>query len=130
MEPTVGGARSQSGIAEAQALGPELRWLKCWNSGCSAVQFRAEPQPPGTEFLDAETQRQKSQPKSVNARRDQNPGNERPQIPAETPYSGFYRKRAVCGDWMVVEAVICEPVSIKFPAKQGKNREIPGFSAI
>jgi hypothetical protein len=33
---------------------------------------------PGTEFLDAETRRQKSQPKSVNAGRDQNPaGNPR-----------------------------------------------------
>jgi hypothetical protein len=67
--------------------------------------FALKTRPPGTEFLDAETQRQKSQPKSVNARRDQNPGNERPQIPAETPYSAFYRKRAVCGDWMVVDAV-------------------------
>jgi hypothetical protein len=30
---------------------------------------------------------------------------------------------------LVVEAVICEPVSIEFPAKQGKNREISCFSA-
>src|SRR5258705_1748420 len=42
MEPTVRGARPQSGIAAAPAQGLELRWLKCWNSGCSAVKLRAE----------------------------------------------------------------------------------------
>jgi hypothetical protein len=31
--------------------------------------------------------------------------------PAETPYLASYRKRAVCGDWMVVCAVRYEPVS-------------------
>src|SRR6266576_1554063 len=36
------GARPQSGIAAAPAQGLELRWLKCWNSGCSAVKLRAE----------------------------------------------------------------------------------------
>ncbi len=95
--------------------------------GCRAVQPCAQPRPPGTEFLDAETKRQKSSFKRANARRDQNPGTEWPEIPAETRYSASCRKRAVCGDWMVVEAVLCEPVSIKFPAKQGKNREIPSF---
>src|SRR5258706_14691377 len=65
----------------------------------------------GTEFLDAETGRQKSQPKSVNAGRDQNPGSERPEIRAETRYLASCRKRAVCGDWMVGDAVGLEPVS-------------------
>src|ERR1700688_2983945 len=80
-------------------------------TGAVRSNFALKTRSPGTEFLDAETQRQKSQPKSVNARRDQNPRNERPQIPAETPYSAFYRKRGVCGDWMVVCAVRYEPVS-------------------
>jgi hypothetical protein len=62
--------------------------------------------PPGTEFLDVETRRQKSPPKWVNARRDQNPGCEWPEIRAERPYLASYRKRAVCGDWMVAEAVL------------------------
>ena len=51
--------------------------------------------------MDAETGRQKSPPKRVSAHRDKNPGNEWPEIPAETPYLASYRKRAVCGDWMV-----------------------------
>ena len=55
----------------------------------------------GTEFLDAETKRQKSLLKCANAYRDQNPGTDWPEIPAETPYLASYRKRAVCGDWMV-----------------------------
>ena len=70
---------------------------------------------PGTEFLDAETGRQKSPLKCVNAYRDQNPGIERPEIPVETPYSAAYRKRAVCEDWMVVCAVRYEPVSTGYP---------------
>src|SRR5258706_10345725 len=74
----------------------------------SAVQPCAQPRPPGTEFLDAETKRQKSSFKRANARRDQNPGTEWPEIPAETRYSASCRKRAVCGDWMVVCAVTCE----------------------
>src|SRR5258708_8513628 len=66
--------------------------------GCSAVQPCAQPRPPGTEFLDAE-KRQKSSFKRANARRDQNPGTEWPEIPTETRYSASCRKRAVCGDW-------------------------------
>ena len=76
-----------------------------------ALGLRAGPQPPGTEFLDAETKRQKSSFRRANARRDQNPGTEWPEIPAETRYSASCRKRAVCGDWMVVSAVRYEPVS-------------------
>ncbi len=34
-------------------------------------------------------------------------------MPAETPYLTSCRKRAVCGDWMVVCAVRYEPVSIR-----------------
>jgi hypothetical protein len=33
------------------------------------------------------------------------------EIPAETPYLASYQNRAVCGDWMVVEAVLFKPVS-------------------
>jgi hypothetical protein len=50
--------------------------------GCSAVQLCARPRPPGTEFLDAETKRQKSPFRRANDRRDQNPGIEWPEIPA------------------------------------------------
>jgi len=46
--------------------------------------------------LDAETKRQKSSFKRANARRDQNPGNEWSEIPAETPYLALCRKHAVC----------------------------------
>jgi hypothetical protein len=101
--------------------------LRCWGNGgpkvgiTGAVQsnFALKPRLPGTEFLDAETGRQKSPLKCANAYRDQNPGSEWPEIPAETSYLASYRKRAVCKDWMV-EAVghklathqpVIEPVS-------------------
>jgi len=71
--------------------------------------------------LDAETRRQKSPPKWVSAHRDKNPGNEWPEIPAETPYLALCRKRAVCKDWMVVSAVRYEPVSKGKIAITGKN---------
>ncbi len=92
-------------------------------TGACAVGLHAQGWPPGTEFLDAETGRQKSPPKWVNAGRDQNPGCEWPEIPAERPYLASYRKRAVCGDWMVVCAVICEPVSLLFGQYQGDFRK-------
>ena len=88
-------------------------------TGAVRSNFVLKARLPGTEFLDAETGRQKSPLKCANARRDQNPGSEWPEIPAETPYSESYRKRAVCEDWMV-EAVghklathhpVIEPVS-------------------
>jgi hypothetical protein len=66
-------------------------------TGASAVELRAQARPLGTEFLDAETGRQKSPLKCVNARRDKNPRSEWPEIPAETPYLAFYRKRAITG---------------------------------
>src|SRR6266404_5286473 len=75
----------------------------------------APTRPPGTEFLDAETGPQISPPKWVSAHRDKNPGNEWSEIPAETPYLALCRKHAVCKDWMVVCAVVCEPVSAAIP---------------
>src|SRR6266404_3249632 len=84
----------------------------------------APTRPPGTEFLDAETGPQISPPKWVSAHRDKNPGNEWSEIPAETPYLALCRKHAVCKDWMVVRAVICEPVSTRqFPAIREFYRE-------
>ena len=59
-------------------------------------KLRAQPQLPGTEFLDAETKRQKSSFKRANARKDENLRVEWPEIPAGTPYLAPYRKRAVC----------------------------------
>ena len=80
-------------------------------TGAVRSNFVLKARLPGTEFLDAETGRQKSPLKCANVGRDQNPRSEWPEIPAETPYSESYRKRAVCEDWMVVEAVRYEPVS-------------------
>jgi hypothetical protein len=88
-----------------------------------AVGLRAQSRLPGTEFLDAETKRQKSPRKCANACRDQNPRREGPEIPAETPYLASYRKREVCKDWMVVCAARYEPVSLLFGQKQGDFRE-------
>jgi hypothetical protein len=65
----------------------------------------------GTEFLDAETGRQKSSRKSPNACRDQSAGSKWPEIPAEAPYLASTRERVARGDWVVVCAVIYEPVS-------------------
>jgi hypothetical protein len=73
--------------------------------------FALKARLPGTEFLDAETGRQKLPLKCASAHGDQNPGIEWPEIPAETPYFASYRNRTVCGDWMVVCAVRYEPVS-------------------
>jgi hypothetical protein len=82
-------------------------------AGASAVGLRAQARPPGTEFLDAETGRQKSSLRLSNAHRDKNLRIERPEIPAETPYLASYQKGAVCEDWMVVFAVKYEPVSTR-----------------
>jgi hypothetical protein len=79
-----------------------------------------ETWPPGTEFLDAETGRQNWCTNATTARRDQNPRNERPEIPAETPYLASCRNRAVCEDWVVVCAVICKPVSMATSRLLGK----------
>src|SRR5258708_24903308 len=81
----------------------------------SAVGFRARARPRVTEFLDAETGRQKSPPKWVSGHRDKITGNKGSEIPAETRYLASGRKRSVCEDWMVVCAVVCEPVSAAIP---------------
>ena len=83
------------GIIAAAAHDPELRVQ-------IAVELRAQARPPGTEFLDAETGRQKPPLKRTNTHRDQNPGIEWPEIRAETPYLASYRKRVVCKGWVVV----------------------------
>jgi hypothetical protein len=70
-------------------------------AGARAADFAPKAWPPGTDFLDAETGRQKPALKYVSARRDQSPTTEWPKIPAETSYSAAYRKGAVCEDWMV-----------------------------
>src|SRR4029077_16581114 len=68
----------------------------------------------------------------ANVGRDQSSGIEWPKIPAETTYLASYRKRVVCKDWMVVCAVICEPVStsnsLLRAVLQGIFREIRGFA--
>ena len=55
-------------------------------------QLRAQSPLLGTEFLDAETGRQKSSLRLSNAHRDKNLRIERPEIPAETPYWRRIRK--------------------------------------
>jgi hypothetical protein len=40
----------------------------------------------------------KNRRENLNAFRDQNPRNEWPEMPVETPYLTSCRKRAVCGD--------------------------------
>jgi len=100
-------------------------------AGARAADFAPKAWPPGTDFLDAETGRQKSALKYVSARRDQSPASEWPKIPAETPYSASYRKRAVCEDWMV-EVVghklathhpVVEPVSAAEPGTEISDAE-------
>src|SRR6202022_3261500 len=124
---------ASTGIAAAQPKISNYSNAKGRFTGACAVGLHAQSWPLGTEFLDAETGRQKSPPKCVNARRDQNPGCEWPEIPAETPYLASYRKRAVCGDWMVVCAVPCEPVSasqsLLFPViRIFSGTRIPAFA--
>src|ERR1700675_1157639 len=109
--PGSGRGLPKTGIFQISA-GDYRRFPSCSGQfGRSTVRLHAQPRLPGTEFLDAETGRQKPPPKCANAHRDQNPGIESPEMPAETPYWTSCRTRAVCGDWMVVCAVICEPVS-------------------
>src|SRR6476659_8552302 len=124
MEPTVRSARTQSRIAAAPAREPELRQRKTRNTASTAVRLRAQPRPPGTEFLDAETGRQKSPQRRLNACRDQNPRNERPEIPAETPCLVSCRKPAVYEDWVVetvgLELVTHQPV---IEPVSGQSRE-------
>ena len=103
-----GSLRHSDSIRNSSNTGPESRNMVAQKSELRP-QIRSGPcgqgRQPGTEFLDAETGRQKPQPKCANAPRDQNPGIDWPEMPAETPYLTSYRKRAVCGDWMVAVAV-------------------------
>ena len=48
-------------------------------------RLRAQHGSPGTEFLDAETERQKPPPKGTNARRDKNRGIEWQKSPQKRP---------------------------------------------
>ena len=98
---------------------PELPRRKTRNYGCKCGRISCRSRPPGTEFLDAETGRQKPPPKRLSAHRDQSPRSKWPEIPGETPYFASYRNRAVREDW-VVEVVghklkthhpVIEPVS-------------------
>src|SRR5258707_3633562 len=93
----------------------ELRRPKSRNYGCSAVQLRAQSPAAGNGIFGCRDRAPKSPLKCGNVGRDQNPRSEWPEIPAETPYSESYRKRAVCEDWMMVWAVVCEPVSAEIP---------------
>src|SRR5258708_37790491 len=101
---------------------------KSRNYGCSAVQLRAQSPAAGNGIFGCRDRAPKSPLKCGNVGRDQNPRSEWPEIPAETPYSESYRKRAVCEDWMVVCAVRCEPISeAKIPItgkNTGKNAKI------
>ena len=109
------GARDQVTVTVGREEATDFKDASNHHAAChkAAIGDLISPSsgPPGTEFLDAETGRQKQSAKRANARRDQNPGSERSEIPAETPYLASYRKRAVCGDWMVAQAVGYEPVS-------------------
>ena len=73
---------------------------------------------PGRRERNFWMQRHGTKNRRSNARalsRDQNPRNEWPKIPAETPYLALSPTSAVCEGWVVVCAVICEPVSGKIP---------------
>jgi hypothetical protein len=97
----VGSLRRSGSIRNSCSDGPRSRitLVQSWNPCARAVNFAPKVHPPRTEFLDAETGRQKPPLKCADAHRDQNPGIEWPEIPAETPYLTSYGKRAVCGDW-------------------------------
>src|SRR5216684_4290295 len=107
--------RPQSRITAAPVQDPNFSGPKVGIAGAVRSNFALKARLLGTEFLDAETGRQKSSRKSVNACRDQSPGCKWPEIPAEAPYLASTRERVVCGDWMVVCAVTREPVSASHP---------------
>ena len=60
----------------------------------------AEPCPPGTGFLDAETGPSISPPETTYARRDQRDLDPLAQIPAQTAYLSSMGKYPVRGDWV------------------------------
>jgi hypothetical protein len=66
--------------------------------------------------LDAETGSPRSPPETTDTRRDQKVPKPKAEIAAQTAYLNLTRKYPVSRDWMVVQAVSCEPVSRrKFP---------------
>jgi hypothetical protein len=78
------------------SIGAKLRNFQTSQIGRSVQStFELKPRLAGTEFLDAETGRQKSPLNLANGCRDINPRSRWPEIPAETPYFESYRKRAV-----------------------------------
>ena len=84
---------------------------------------RSEIQPPGTEFLDAETGGQNSTRETANVCRDRKGRNNTGGNPRRNGLFGSTWKSAVREDWVVVCAVRYEPVSTrKFPV----NRENTG----
>src|SRR6266436_6134725 len=96
---------------EVPILSPQIRAPQKPDLAPSSGVLYVPHGPPGTEFLDAETGRKKSPPETANAHRDQEPGMRPAKIPAETAYFRLTTVGAVWEDWMVVCAVICEPVS-------------------
>src|SRR6267378_5045249 len=76
MGPAVRRTRPQSRITAAAVQDPNY-------SGPKVGRSNFAPWLLGTEFLDAETGRQKSSRKRANACRDQSPGSKWPEIPAE-----------------------------------------------
>ena len=124
MGPAVRRTRPQSRITAAPVQDPNYSGPKV-GIACSAVHFGLKARLLGTEFLDAETGRQKSSRKSPNACRDQSPGSKWPEIPAESPYLASTREGVARGDW-VVEAVghklvIHQPVIEPFSAASGRE---------
>src|SRR5450432_2938580 len=73
MGPTVRRTRPQSRIAAAPVQDPNFSGPKVGVAGAVRCNLAFIARLPGTEFLDAETGRQKSSRKSVNACRDRVP---------------------------------------------------------
>ena len=103
--------RPQSRITAAPVQDPNYSGPKVGIASAVRSNFGLKARLLGTESLDAETGRQKSSRKRANACRDQSPGSKCPEIPAEAPYLASTGERVVRGDWMVADAVRCEPVS-------------------
>src|SRR6266852_3972222 len=120
MGPAVRCTRPQSRITAAPVQDPNYSGPKVGVAGAVRSNLALIVRLPGTEFLDAETGRQKSSRKNVNACRDQSPGSKWLEIPAEAPNLASTRERVACGDWMVVCAVPCEPVSSNISLFSGK----------
>src|SRR5258705_13824795 len=114
--------RPQSRITAAPVQDPNYSGPKSRNSGCSAVQLRAQSPAVGNGIFGCRDRAPKiitkkgerlQRPKSAK----QVAGNPRRSALASTG------ERAVCGDWMVVCAGWCEPVSTrKYPAIRENKR--------